>query len=162
MKRVAVIFLCIVGVLLIQPACRDGQFDNLSGEESSVPANLPHLASESVELGELIYAQHCASCHGLDLEGEANWKEPNPDDSFRAPPHDASGHTWHHGDAQLLEAIQRGGARIPAKFGSSQMPGYAGTLTETEMIAVLDYIKSTWPDELRLVQWQQTLQTGTP
>jgi mono/diheme cytochrome c family protein len=162
MYRVVAILLCIIGALLFQSACRDEPFENRSGEESSAPANIPYLAPESIELGELIYAQHCASCHGPALEGEANWKEPNPDGSFRAPPHDASGHTWHHGDMQLIEAIRLGGARIPENFGISNMPAYEGLLTEGEMIAVLDYIKSTWPNELRLVQWQQTLQTGTP
>jgi S-disulfanyl-L-cysteine oxidoreductase SoxD len=162
MNRISVIILCIVGVLLFLSACRDEQVDHLSGGESSFPANIPHLAPERIELGELIYAQHCASCHGSNLEGEANWKEPNPDGSFRAPPHDASGHTWHHGDIQLIEAMRLGGARIPANFGISNMPAYEGILTEGEMSAVLDYIKSTWSDELRQIQWQQTLQTGTP
>jgi S-disulfanyl-L-cysteine oxidoreductase SoxD len=153
--------LCLIGVILVASACRAPGTENPSAN-SNLPADLPSLDPQRIEKGERIYVQHCSACHGLDLEGEVNWKEPNPDGSFRAPPHDASGHTWHHGDAQLIEAIRWGGARLPANFGASNMPAYEEILTEAEMIAVLDYIKSAWPDELRVVQWQQTLQTGTP
>jgi len=31
-------------------------------------------------------------------------------------------------------------------------------LTDEEITAVLDYIKSTWPEDIRLYQWERTTQ----
>jgi mono/diheme cytochrome c family protein len=39
------------------------------------------------------------------------------------------------------------------------MPAFAGTLTDEEIAAVLTYIKSTWPEDIRAIQWQQTVQS---
>lgn len=122
--------------------------------------SLPALDPRLVEQGEAIYAQHCAICHGASLEGEADWKSQNADGSFRSPPHDASGHTWHHSDAQLIDAIRLGGARLPANVGgTSPMPAYEAILTEQDIAAVLEFIKSTWPEEQRRYQWERTLDT---
>lgn len=120
----------------------------------------PTLAPDTLALGETVYAANCADCHGANLEGEADWKQQNPDGTFRAPPHDESGHTWHHDDAMLLDSIRLGGSRFDGVDigGTSEMPAFGETLTEAEMTAVLDYIKSFWPEDIRQVQWQQTLQ----
>lgn len=66
------------------------------------------------------------------------------------PPHDASGHTWHHRD-DLLVAITREGMKPPwAPDGyQSDMPAFGGVLGDDEIGAVLAYIQSTWPDEVR-------------
>ena len=52
--------------------------------------------------GAQLYAQHCASCHGSQLEGQPNWRERLPNGRLPAPPHDDSGHTWHHPDHVLF------------------------------------------------------------
>jgi mono/diheme cytochrome c family protein len=128
---------------------------------SATLAPLPTLAPEAIAVGQKVYAEHCAECHGTKLEGEANWKTQNEDKSFRAPPHTTDGHTWHHPDGQLLEAVQRGGARFEALNlgGTSNMPAYEEILTDGEITAVLTFIKSFWPDDIRAIQWQQTLQS---
>ena len=154
--RYALYFLWFIAIPLFA-GCRAGG----DGVRSAavIDDRPPALDPRSVEQGEAIYAQQCAACHGVSLEGEADWKLQNPDGSFRAPPHDASGHTWHHSDAQLLDAIRLGGARLPAEVGgTSAMPAYASILSEQEIVAVLDFIKSTWPEEQRLYQWERTLQ----
>ncbi|HSM58775.1 MAG TPA: cytochrome c [Candidatus Sulfomarinibacteraceae bacterium] len=112
-------------------------------------------------LGETVYAQYCAECHGENLEGEVDWKPRNVDGSFRAPPHDESGHTWHHSDRVLREAILQGGQRL-GTLGTSNMPAYAGVLTDDELEAVLTYIKSTWPEDVRAIQWEQSLNDPGP
>lgn len=76
---------------------------------------VPTLAAEEIAVGKKIYELHCATCHGADLEGEPDWKIQNEDNSFKAPPHDAGGHTWHHADEELVEAIRLGGARLEGK-----------------------------------------------
>lgn len=104
-----------------------------------------------VTQGAEIYTQNCAVCHGSNLEGQVeNWQSPGADGLLPAPPHDETGHTWHHGDA-LLFAITKYGVAEAANLTDYQsaMPAYEGILSDDEIIAVLSYIKSTWPDEIR-------------
>ncbi len=105
------------------------------------PANL-----NQVTAGADIYGEHCASCHGLTLAGEADWRRPRSDGSFPAPPHDESGHTWHHPDAQLFEITKLGGKPYNPR---STMPAFSGVLSDEEIWSVLAYIKSRWPDSVR-------------
>ena len=72
-----------------------------------------------------------------------------------APPHDASGHTWHHSDAQLLRIIRDGLAAIAPGY-ETDMPAFGDVLTDTEIIAILDFIKSTWPERERAYQQART------
>jgi mono/diheme cytochrome c family protein len=137
--------------------------NELAGTPTVSISPSPTLDPEVVVQGAAIYAANCAECHGASLEGEANWQQPNPDGSFRAPPHDANGHTWHHSDGQLMEAIRLGGSRLPAEIGgTSAMPAFAEALDESEIAAVLAYIKSAWPEDIRQAQWQVTSQNQIP
>lgn len=109
---------------------------------------LPHGDAGAVARGERIYDALCAACHGADLEGEPDWKTRDAEGYLPAPPHDETGHTWHHSDAVLLDIVRRGTAAVVGQGYRSRMPGYAGTLTDAEMREVLAYIKSTWPDRV--------------
>ncbi len=114
---------------------------------------VPTLAAARVAQGQVLYAAHCAACHGANLEGAPNWKTPESDGSFPAPSHDDSGHTWHHPDGLLLEIIAEGGD--PAL--GSRMPGFKDPLTADERLAILDFIKSRWGREAREFQWWITV-----
>lgn len=130
----------------------------LAGTPAPEIPPLPDLDPNEIALGQDVYAKNCAECHGANLEGKTNWQQQNEDDSFRSPPHDASGHTWHHGDNILVESIELGGARLPDNIGgTSNMPAFGDILTEEEITAVLAYIKSTWPEDIRSIQWEQTV-----
>ncbi len=102
--------------------------------------------------GAALYAGHCASCHGAQLEGQPDWRERGPDGRLPAPPHDASGHTWHHPDALLERIVRDGTAAVVGGGYQSDMPGFGDVLSDAEIRAVLDYIKSTWPERERLHQ----------
>ena len=106
--------------------------------------------------GQKIYAAHCAACHGANLEGEPNWRTPNADGSLPAPPHDASGHTWHHSDRVLFDIMSKGGASVAPTGFPSRMPAFGGALggqlAESEIWAALAFIKSTWPADIRARQ----------
>ena len=116
--------------------------------QTAVPP-LPSLNREKAAQGEALYQQYCAICHGVDLKGSPTWKEPLADGSLPPPPHDGSGHTWHHSDKQLLDIIANGGD--PAY--NSKMPGFKDKLTVEEMLAILEFFKSKWGREEREFQW---------
>jgi hypothetical protein len=62
-----------------------------------------------------------------------------------APPHDESGHTWHHND-RVLFGITKYGLKPPYAPPNyeSDMPAFAGKLSDEEIRAVLAYISSHW------------------
>ena len=106
--------------------------------------------ADVVAFGAIIYQENCASCHGANLEGQPDWRSPGEDGRLPAPPHDASGHTWHHDGETLFQLTKYGvGALINDPDYASNMPIYDGVLSDDEIIAVLSYIKSTWPDDIR-------------
>lgn len=107
---------------------------------------------KQVALGEQLYAAECAACHGTRLEGAAEWKVAGPDGIYPAPPHDETGHTWHHDDALLFDYTKRGGAAVIGGTFKSGMPGFGGQLSDDQIRAVLAFIKSEWPEEIRARQ----------
>lgn len=109
-----------------------------------------------VAAGELVYQAQCAACHGVELEGQPNWRQRDAAGRLPAPPHDASGHTWHHADDLLFEITKYGAAVvINDPDYQSNMPVYDNVLSDEDIIAVLSYIKNTWPEEQR--SWQEEL-----
>jgi len=109
---------------------------------------LPRDAA-TLALGQRLYAQHCASCHGAKLEGQANWRRRLPNGRLPAPPHDASGHTWHHPERVLFEITKYGVVPPNAPAGyQSDMPAYGGTLSDDQIRAVLAFIESRWPKQV--------------
>ena len=115
------------------------------GPQGSADANDPEL----VALGQRVYAERCATCHGARLEGQPNWRQRLPTGLLPAPPHNETGHTWHHPDSLLFEITKEGGqASAPPGF-KSNMPGFADILSDREIWASLAYIKSQWPGPIR-------------
>ena len=108
--------------------------------------------AEQVALGQKVYASFCAGCHGAHLEGQPDWQKRLPMGNFPAPPHDETGHTWHHADQWLFDIIKYGGRyQAPPRYRSAK-PAYQETLSDTEIWAVLAFIKSHWPAAIRAQQ----------
>lgn len=107
---------------------------------------------EQLALGEQVYSENCAACHGANLEGQPNWRERRADGRLPAPPHDETGHTWHHPDAQLFAITKRGSAAFAPEGYETDMAGFGEILSDEEIRAVLEYIKSRWPEKIRLQQ----------
>ena len=99
--------------------------------------------------GKLVYAENCASCHGVALEGQANWRQRDPDGYLPAPPHDETGHTWHHADPYLFLMTKYGIEKMIGRKYPNNMPAFKGKLTDEEIIAALSFIKSTWPSRIQ-------------
>lgn len=126
--------------------------DGTDGIKTALQAdNLPVVAA-----GEVIYLAQCASCHGAQLEGQPNWRKRNEQGYLPAPPHDKTGHTWHHADDLLFEITKYGaGVVIGDSNYKTLMPAYEFILSDDEIIAVLSYIKNSWPEQERA--WQDEI-----
>lgn len=113
---------------------------------------------QQVAQGKAVYDRYCAACHGARLEGQPNWRERLPSGRMPAPPHDASGHTWHHPDSVLFGITKHG--LVPGKYAppryESDMPAFGAALSDADIHAVLAYIKSSWPEEIRRAQREIT------
>lgn len=106
--------------------------------------------------GEGIYRENCQSCHGVDLQGQPNWQVRKADGRLPAPPHDETGHTWHHPDQVLFAMTKYGPAVMAGQGYVSDMPAYDGVLSDEQIMQVLDYIKSTWPENIQQEQARRT------
>lgn len=133
-----------VAVAIALIGCTGGRDPGSNRADASDP--------DMVARGEVVYQEACASCHGVNLEGQANWTMRNSDGTLPAPPHDATGHTWHHGDQLLFELTKWGPSVVIGNDYNSAMPGFSDTLNDDDIWAVLAYIKSRWPDEIRAAQ----------
>lgn len=109
---------------------------------------------QQVRHGQKIYVAHCAACHGAELQGQPNWEQADANGMLPAPPHDDSGHTWHHADDQLFEIVKYGAATAMGDPEyRSMMPAFGDILNDEDINAVLVFIRSKWSDENK--QWQQ-------
>ena len=77
-----------------------------------------------VAQGKTVYADQCASCHGVNLEGQP---------------------TWHHPDAHLFQVTKYGTAAVAGPDYKTDMSAFGEILSDTEIWAVLAFIKSRWP-----------------
>ncbi|MBW4653370.1 MAG: hypothetical protein KME20_10110 [Kaiparowitsia implicata GSE-PSE-MK54-09C] len=68
-----------------------------------------------------------------------------------APPHDETGHTWHHSDEQLFRIVKEGLVALAPGY-ETDMQAYAGVLDDAQIEAILDYTKGTWPERERNIQ----------
>ena len=109
---------------------------------------------ETILLGKSVYVQNCASCHGVKLEGQKDWMSRLPDGLMPAPPHDETGHTWHHSDKYLFMITKYGIEDIIGQKYPNNMPAYKDILSDKEIISVLSYIKSTWPNKVKKIHDQ--------
>lgn len=105
--------------------------DTTDINESGYPV-LP--TDDLVQVGQPLYQQNCASCHG-----DSDTRPPVP----FAPPHTDEGHTWHHPDRNLVDWILDG---VPL---ATAMPEFRGQLSEEEVRAVVAYIKTFWPSRIQ-------------
>lgn len=137
---------------------------NVGGYLGRAPASagIGGADGATLALGAKVYGTHCAACHGANLEGEPNWRERKPSGRMPAPPHDDSGHTWHHPDAVLFGITKEG--LVPGKYAplgyQSDMPGFGGALSDDEIWAVLAYIASRWSSRARAHQTSVTREAG--
>ena len=145
--RLMPLFLYAAGVLLV-----GGVIFYFSSplDKAELGISLQHKDRAVVDVGKAIYAENCASCHGVVLEGQANWRQRDAEGYLPAPPHDERGHTWHHPDSYLFLMTKYGIEEMIGKSYPNNMPVFEDKLTDDEIIAALSYIKSTWSGRIQL------------
>ncbi|NOZ55021.1 MAG: cytochrome c [Gammaproteobacteria bacterium] len=130
-------------------------FQSYSNEVTAAQPDMPANPANTtqVQQGKKIYGRFCALCHGRNLEGQANWRIRKPDGKLPAPPHDETGHTWHHPDQVLFDITKFGlvPPNAPENY-QTDMPAWKETLSDADIWAVLAYIKSRWPPESLRIQ----------
>ena len=123
---------------------------------------LPTLDPGEVTLGSQVYLQNCVSCHGANAQGAPNWTEPDARGNLPPPPHDDSGHTWRHSDAELAGIIRNGQRDVFNKTPELTMPPFQERLSDEEIAAVIAYFKSLWSAEHRRFQEEQNARPAMP
>lgn len=99
--------------------------------------------ASQLSLGKRVYQTNCASCHGSQAQGDANWRKKGADGHYPAPPLNGSGHAWHHSTTVLRDVISNGSAP-----GKGKMPAWKNKLNEQEINAVIVWFQSSWPQPL--------------
>ena len=113
------------------------------------PSTLSATATpEQIVLGEQLFSENCLSCHGAKATGENPAQSrggQKADGSYLAPALNGNGHAWHHPNEMLFSTVKNGSV---AK--DSPMRGFKDKLSDDDIVAVLQYVKSLWPDEIQV------------
>ncbi len=103
---------------------------------------------EMVAIGDTLFQQNCASCHGVNAEGTLEWKKTDSNGNYPPPPLNGSAHAWHHDLSVLKNSIREGGVKL-----GGTMPPFNEKLSASDIEAVIAYFQSKWSDQL-YQQWQ--------
>jgi mono/diheme cytochrome c family protein len=105
------------------------------------------------KLGEQVFAENCATCHGKQAMGLVkDWKKPI-NGRYPAPPLNGQAHAWHHSPKLLLATINNGGVKL-----GGTMPGFKDKLNEMEKQSILSYLYSLWNADIQQ-KYQQKFNT---
>lgn len=106
-----------------------------------------------VDYGSSLFQQNCAVCHGVNAEGTKEWKKTDANGNYPPPPLDGSAHAWHHSIPQLARSIKEGGIKL-----GGVMPAFGDKLSDQDVLAVIAYFQSKWPDEVYKVWHDRNMQ----
>jgi len=96
-----------------------------------------------VDYGAELFQQNCAVCHGVNAEGTKEWKKTDANGNYPPPPLNGSAHAWHHSIPQLARSIKEGGIKL-----GGVMPAFGDKLSDQEVLAVIAFFQSKWPDKV--------------
>ncbi|VAW74164.1 Cytochrome c [hydrothermal vent metagenome] len=125
-----VTFSCILISGLLLSAC----------SSSSLPLDMRNDKTRVLAGGKL-YAKNCASCHGTQGQGNAQWRVKLASGNFPPPPLNGTGHTWHHTQQWLVAFVQNG-----SPLGT--MPAWKNKLTSEQIQSILAWAQAKWPEQV--------------
>lgn len=100
-----------------------------------------------IEEGRKLYDKYCSTCHGEKGVGQDPERRAGGFDSNRvpiAPALNGTSHTWHHSPSYLFKYIKQGSI-----VGNSPMPSFGGELNKHQVLSIISYFQSLWPDKRR-------------
>lgn len=116
---------------------------NQNASKTQPPVVKRNFNPERIANGKRLYLELCFMCHGMEGEGDPDWKTPRKDGKYSAPPLNGTGHAWHHPmkflhDYTKYGSVEKGGA----------MTGFEGALGDKDITDIILWFQSKWPDEL--------------
>jgi mono/diheme cytochrome c family protein len=118
-------------------------------QQNSFPLDSLSRTPSQIELsqGSELFAQNCSSCHGVEGVGQ-NPESPNggmlDEGGYLAPALNGTGHAWHHPNSVLFKTIKHGSIA-----SDSSMRAFSNRLSDKEIVMIIHYFKSLWPDPIR-------------
>ena len=118
-------------------------------QQKSFPLDSLSRTPFQIELsqGSELFAQNCSSCHGVEGVGQ-NPESPNggmlDGGGYLAPALNGTGHAWHHPNSVLFKTIKHGSIA-----SDSSMRAFSNRLSDKEIVMIIHYFKSLWPDPIR-------------
>lgn len=143
------VVIAVVGLVAIVWAVRQYRQNAVTPSSAGRESGAASANAERIAAGHAVYDAHCASCHGAGLEGQPGWQRPLPNGRMPAPPQDANGQSWRHPNKMLFDLVKYGPAKLAPPGYESDMPAFAGTLSDDRIWMVLEFIESTWPEDIR-------------
>jgi len=101
------------------------------------------LDFSQVSMGGRLFQKNCAECHGVDAQGDPNWRQRDADGMFPPPPLNGTGHAWHHPRDILHDVIANGSPQ-----GMGKMPAWRNKLSDEEIGAIIAWFQAKWPDQV--------------
>ena len=118
-------------------------------QQNSFPLDSLSRTPSQIELsqGSELFAQNCSPCHGVEGVGQ-NPESPNgvmlDEGGYLAPALNGTGHAWHHPNSVLFKTIKHGSIA-----SDSSMRAFSNRLSDKEIVMIIHYFKSLWPDPIR-------------
>lgn len=124
-------------------------FAGCETQATTATVNGVEYSETEIAEGKALYKQFCASCHGINGEGQFPDRPLLPDVTgrFGAPPHNGNGHTSHHPDSWLIEYVRDGGVSLQNPEVYYPMPAFGDQLSDGQIAQVIAYIKTIWNDK---------------
>lgn len=111
-------------------------------DDERYPIRVP--SGEEFQQARALYEANCAECHGFEGQGQ----QLDPNAPGMAPPHDDTGHTWHHPDQQNFATVW---------LGTANMPAFHNRLSAEDILSILGYIKHWWGESYLETQEGRTI-----
>ena len=108
---------------------------------STAAAETRWFNDDQIRIGENIFQQNCANCHGMNADASPDWQQAKGEKA--APPLNGSANSRNKSIEQLIQIIRQGSIQI-----GGSMPAFKNSLSESEILQVIAYFQSKWSDDV--------------
>ncbi len=147
--KFSLLFIAVLPLLIACSSSESASPNSLSGQTATDAPARRWYAFQHVSRGGKVYQENCAACHGMTGGGGVNWRQSGPDGKYPPSPLNGTGHAWHHPLKVLFHVVKNG-----SPGGQGNMPAWKEKLSDEDMIAVIAWFQSKWPDQI-YAAWSQ-------